>query len=120
MATVFDVFKEIPYTFLEIAQSHVCGDLIKSERELRGIFKDKAGQVQSGNMQSIESTSTLHVHPEDFPQIASCTELIGQGVIVNGQKYSIEGATAGTNFETGAIEHFRLTLQKTEFVQNGN
>lgn len=118
MATVFDVFKETPYTFLEIAQSHIRGDLITAERELQGIFKDKAGQVQNGNMQAIDSSATLHIHPEDFPNVKGCADLVGQGVRVNGQDYSIHGATAGTNFENGIIEHYRLTLQKAVFVKN--
>lgn len=117
MATVFDVFTSIPYTYLEIEQSHIHGDVIKSERDgLMGVFKDKSGQVQNGNMESIESSSTLHIKPADFPEITGCASLIGQGVRINGQEYSISGATAGTNFDNGTIEHYRLTLDKTEFI----
>ena len=116
MATVFDVFKTSPYTFLEIAQGQVRGDTVVSSRPLEGIFKDKAGEVQNGNMEALQSTATLHVKPADFPEISDCLALIGQGVQVNGQDYSVIGATAGTNFDTGEIEHYRLTLQKAEFV----
>ncbi len=116
MATVFDVFAQIPYTFLEIGQSHIRGDTILSEREFSGVFKDKSGLVQNGNMESLDSSSTLHIKPADFPQITDCSQLVGHGVRVQGQEYSIKGATAGTNFDTGVIEHYRLTLETAEFV----
>lgn len=116
MATVFDVFKEIPYQLLEIKQSSITGDTIISERTLQGIFKERSGEVQSGNMESVSSSSTLHVHPSDFNS-QDCSSLIGQGVRVNGVEYSITGATAGRNFDDNTIEHFRLTLQKAKFTK---
>lgn len=120
MATVFDVFKEVSYSYLAIAQSTVRGDMIVRERELLGIFKDKAGQTQNGNMELTTSTATLHIHPEDFPDILSCDSLIGDGIRVDNQTYSIVGASAGANFDTGAIEHYRLTLQKADFAGDEN
>lgn len=116
MATVFDVFSEVPYKFLTINQSAVRGDTVAEERELLGIFKDKHGSVQNGNMESIDSTSTLHVHPSDFPGY-TCDGFIGQGVEINGVDYRIKGATAGMNFDNGIIEHFRLTLEQGKFVR---
>lgn len=115
MATVFDVFRESNYDYLEIKQSTIVGDLIVSERTLRGIFKDRAGEVQNGNMESVSSTSTLHIHPSDFPD-ADCSSLIGNGVRCHGVEYTIAGATAGMNYETGELEHYRLTLQKAKFM----
>lgn len=119
MATVFDVFRETSYDYLEIKQSTIAGDLILSERTLQGIFKDRAGEVQNGNMESVNSTSTLHVHPSDFPN-ADCSSLIGNGIRYNGVEYAIIGATAGMNYETGDLEHYRLTLQKAKFVRMEN
>lgn len=116
MATVFDVFTSTPYTFLEIEQSHIRGDVVKSERQLEGVFKEKMGSVQNGNIEAMESSSTLHVRPADFPTVSTCADLVGQGVRVSGQEYTIIGATAGTNFDTGEIEHYRLTLAKAEFI----
>lgn len=115
MAAVFDVFKEQSYTYLQIKQSTARGDKIVSEQELLGIFKDRAGQTINSRMESVASTATLHVHPEDF-SFTSCDEFIGNGVRVNGKEYAIVGATAGTNFENGQIEHYRLTLQEADFV----
>lgn len=113
--TVFDVFKAVPYSYLVIAQGTVRGDAVVSERQLEGIFKDKAGEVQNGNMESVSSTSTLHVYPSDFPN-TDCSSLIGNGIRYNGVEYTITGATAGMNYETGNLEHYRLTLQKAKFT----
>ncbi len=113
--TVFDVFRESSYNYLEIKQSTIAGDLIVSERTLQGIFKDRAGEVQNGNMESVSSTSTLHVYPSDFPN-TDCSSLIGNGIRYNGVEYTITGATAGMNYETGNLEHYRLTLQKAKFT----
>lgn len=119
MQSVFDVFKQTPYVFLTIAQSRIKGDTITNERGLMGIFKDKSGSVQNGNMESIESTATLHVHPEDFKDW-STGQFIGQGVRINGVDYAISGATAGMNYETGELEHYRLTLQKANFIKESS
>lgn len=116
MATVFDVFRETKYDYLEIKQSAIAGDIIVGERALRGIFKDRAGEVQNGNMESVNSTSTLHIHPSDFPD-ADCSSLIGNGIRHHGIEYAITGATAGMNYETGGLEHYRLTLQKAKFTK---
>lgn len=115
MATVFDVFKEVRYTYLTIAQSQIKGDVITNEQDFMGIFKNKSGVTQSRNMEVIDSKSTLHVHPSDF-NIGDCKDLIGNGIRINGVEYSIVGATAGMNFDTGVIEHYRLTLQNAQFV----
>jgi len=115
VATVFDVFQEVPYTFLTIKRGGVHGDYIESERELNGIFKLKSGMKRSQNIETPESDATLHAHPEDFP-VESYAELVGQGIRVNGQAYSIKGMSAGTNFDNGIIEHLTFVLQKANFV----
>lgn len=119
MATVFNVFRETAYDYLQIKQSTIGGDLIVSERMMQGIFKDRAGEVENGNMESVSSTSTLHVHPSDFPN-TDCSSLIGNGIRCNGVEYTITGATAGMNYETGEPEHYHLTLQKAKFVRASN
>lgn len=116
---VFHAFKQTPYTFLTIKRGATLGDRITGERELMGIFKNKAGMVQTGHSELLESTSTLHVHPEDFPNMG-CESLIGQGIRYNNVEYSISGATAGFNYETNTLEHYRLTLQKAVFVGGNN
>ena len=117
--TVFDVFESVPYEYLTISQSNIAGDVIANSESFTGVFKDKGGMVQSGDMEVAEASPKLHIRPSDF-DIESCQELIGNGIRVNGQTYSIEGATAGTNFDTGVIEHYTLTLQPTNFSEAQN
>lgn len=113
--TVFDVFKTVPYNYLTIAQSNIAGDVIAASQQFEGVFKDKGGMVQTGDLEIADAKPTLHVKPEDY-NITSTQDLIGNGIEVNGQTYSIEGATAGTNFDTGAIEHYTLTLTPAKFT----
>ncbi len=119
MATVFTIFKLRPYTFLKIVQSTVRGDAIIEETELTGVFKARNGRVQNGNMESIDSSATLHVRPEDFTY-TSPGQFVGNGIRVDDQDYAIVGATAGTNFATGEIEHYRLTLQTAKYTKAAN
>lgn len=119
MATVFDVFTQIPYDFLTISRGQVYGNRITARKSLMGIFKLKSGMNTSGDMELYESDATLHAHPEDF-NTTDYTSLIGQGVAVNGVNYSIEGVSAGTNFDNGTVEHITMRLQKANFVEVTN
>lgn len=114
MATVFDVFSETTYTFLEISRGNVYGDRIVSERTLSGVFKLKTGMTSNNNMEVVDADATLHAHPEDFEVPTS--SLVGQGIQVNGVNYKIEGVSEGKNFDTGIVEHIYMRLQKDNFV----
>ena len=114
VATVFDVFTETPYTFLEISRGNVYGDRVLDERTLSGVFKLKTGMTSNNNMEVIDADATLHAHPEDFDVPTS--SLVGQGVQVDGVNYTIEGVSEGKNFDTGIVEHIYMRLQKTDFV----
>ena len=70
-------------------------------------------------MELLNSDATLHVHPEDFADM-NTNDLVGQGVTVNGQDYSIEGVSEGKNFDNGIIEHIYMRLQKAMFVRGKN
>ena len=113
--TVFAVFRSTPYTYLTISQSNIAGDVIVGQKNLMGVYKERGGMVQTGDLEIADAKPTLHVHPEDF-DVESVQDLVGNGVEVNGQTYAIEGATAGTNFETGEIEHYTLTLTPARFT----
>ncbi len=115
----FDVFKCQTYDFLEITRGSVRGNVIKSRRSLTGIFKDRDGMEKSGNVETYKADARIHVKPEDFPGL-SPKQLIGNGIEVNGQTYSIDNASSGTNFENGEIEHFRLDLNLAQFVEASN
>lgn len=115
--TVFDTFRCISYDFLEVSRGTVYGLRVKSETEgLLGVFKLRAASQDA--MQGMElqtSSATLHVKPEDFTDW-DINDLIGQGVRVQGVEYQIEAATAGTNFDSGIVEHITLTLQRASYA----
>lgn len=113
----FDVFKCQPYDYLEIGRGNVYGNVIKSSRTLMGMFKDRDGLNKTANVENYKSDARLHVKPEDY-NVKSCKELIGNGIRVNNQTYTIKDASAGTNYETGEIEHFRLDLELSNLVEN--
>lgn len=116
--TVFDVFSQIDYTFLEISRGNVYGNRVINRRVLRGVFKLREKMSTSNNMETVDSDARLHAHTNDFT--VNPHELVGQGVEVNGQQYSIEGVSVGANFDNGVIEHLRFELQKANFVEDSN
>lgn len=115
MATVFDVFAETPYKFMEISRGNVYGDVVTSQRVLLGVFKLKTGMTSNNNMEVVDADATLHAHPDDFTDIPT-PSLIGQGIQVGGVNYTIEGVSEGKNFDNGVVEHIYMRLQKTDFV----
>ena len=109
--TVFDCFGSVSYKYLVIGSSTINGDKILSATEHQGIFKLRDGMVQ-GERELHTSDATLHVHPEDF---TNPEELVGNGILYDGVFYTIVGATAGTNFNTHTVEHYRLTLEVKKY-----
>ena len=112
--TVFDVFQEQPYTYLEISSGGVLGNTITKETSLMGIFKERDNQETMQNIETDLSNATLHAHPEDF---SDYSVLVGNGVRVNGVDYEILSMTVGTNFDTGADEHLTFTLQRASYSE---
>lgn len=112
--TVFDVFQEQSYTYLEIARGGVLGNTITKETDLMGIFKQRDNQETMQNIETPISSSTLHAHPEDF---SDYSVLVGNGVRVDGVDYEIMSMTIGRNFDTGDVEHLTFTLQRADFSE---
>lgn len=110
--TVFDTFPSISYKFLTINRGAVKGNVITQKSSFNGIFKLRESQETNGNIELYQSSATLHVHPNDY----STTELVGQGVEVNGITYEITNVTGGMNFASGQMEHLTFTLQRAEFI----
>lgn len=84
-----------------------------------GVFKLKSGMDKANGMELLDSDATLHVHPEDFIGV-NTNSLVGQGVRVNSQDYSVVGISEGFNYDTGVLEHILLNLQKAKFVEAAN
>ncbi|MBP5724225.1 MAG: hypothetical protein J6X18_11730 [Bacteroidales bacterium] len=112
--TVFDVFQETPYTYLEISRGEVFGNIITKETEHMGIFKQRESQETLNNIELFQSSATLHVHPEDYENYA---DIIGNGIRFEGVDYEITNMTRGTNFDNGQIEHLTFTLQRASFSE---
>lgn len=107
MTTVFDVFPEVEMEYLTISRGNVYGNTVTDSKTIKGIFKLRAGETRSLNMEGYTSTATVHVHPEDF---ADDGNLVGNGIRYDGIDYEIIGMTAGTNFANSETEHLTLTL----------
>lgn len=112
--TVFDVFDELPYTFLEVSRGGVYGNVINDTHEAYGVFKLRNEQVMVNNQELRQSAATLHIHPSE--SFAS-SNMVGQGIRIEGQDYEIIGQTAGDNYDTGEREHYRLTLQNSDYSE---
>lgn len=112
--TVFDVFQPQAYTFLTVVRGTIAGNVITGTWEAYGIFKLRNEQVMVNNQELRQSAATLHVKPSEsfIDSIA-----VGQGIRVEGQDYEIIGQTAGRNFDSGVLEHYRLTLQNADYSE---
>jgi hypothetical protein len=110
--TVFDVFDEVPYEFLLISRGGVYGNQITTTHSATGVFKLRNDMVMVNNQEVRQSAATLHVHEYETFMSSS---VVGQGVRVDGQDYEIIGQTGGDNYADGSREHYRLTLQNSDF-----
>lgn len=124
MDTVFDHFEETPYTFLQVKRGSVYGNVIEETFDANGVFKARAGMITVNNQESRQSDSTLHIHPDELfletVGIVAADDLVGHGIRRNGTDYEILGATEGFNFDTNALEHYLLTLQSTDYAEEGS
>lgn len=116
MSTVFDAFTTEPYTFLTLASGTV-GNKIVSETSATGIVKLRDGMVEADGVEARDSTSTLHIRPNEPFLTALDGNLVGHGVRVQSGdgspvEYRIIGQTVGRNYESGTIEHYRVTVKK--------
>lgn len=110
--TVFDVFQETPYTYLEISRGEILGNVIEKETDFMGIFKQRESQETMNNIELFQSSATLHVHPDDYSDLGS---IVGNGIRVDSVEYEITNMTRGTNFDNGQVEHLTFTLQRASF-----
>lgn len=112
--TVFDTFKQVAYELLTVTRGTVYGNRITDTRELQGVFKLRASSGDANNIEYRIGSATIHAHPEDYSE--PYADIVGQGVRVAGATYEITDVTAGTNFDTGIVEHLTLTLQRAEYA----
>lgn len=112
--TVFDLFPEglRTYKYLEISRGGVYGNVITSTKDATGLFKLRNEMVMVNNQELKQSAATLHIRPDET---FANSNLVGNGIRVDGQDYDIIGQTGGDDYENGDREHYTLTLQTTDF-----
>ena len=122
MATVFDIFKQVEYGYVKLNRGTVFGNVEEEDenntpavKTLKGVFKFRRGMTIDGNnMESFGGDiPTIHAHPEDFD---ADDPIVGNGVIYDGIEYEISGITKGTNFDTGEVEHIRMSLKEVNYA----
>lgn len=113
MTTIFTLFRETDYTYCQLSRGNVFGNLIKSSKQLKGIFKNRKGYTRNANIENYGSVMpTMHAHIEDF---ATDDPIVGNGIIVNGVQYEIVDITYGKDFNTGITEFVKMTLKEANY-----
>lgn len=115
-----------PMTFLELNEGGVLGNTVKARYDFTGIIKERKGTTQNQNMELLESTTTLHIDPDEpfIQAIVSGTAQSGfrghgieathNGVTVT---YRIVGYPDGFDFDEGVTEFFRVTLKQESLAE---
>lgn len=111
---VFQAFSNLlkEYEYLVVERGGVYGNVIKSSTSANGVFKLRNEQVMVNNQELKQSAATLHIRPDE--PFANA-DMVGQGIRVEGQDYEIIGQTGGDNYASGEREHYRLTLQNSDY-----
>lgn len=111
---LFVIFSLTDYEFLEISRGEVYGNRIIARIAAQGVFKLRRGVTTSSNEEYPQSSATIHIKPtESF----ITSNLVGQGIEVDGSQYEIVGMTKGVDFVTGQTSHYTLTLQSADFAE---
>ena len=112
-----DVFEAFPerltaYQFLSISRGGVYGNVITASYNAEGVFKLRNEQIMVNNQELKQSAATLHIRPSET---FASNDMVGQGIRVEGQDYEIIGQTGGDNYAIGEREHYRLSLQNSDY-----
>lgn len=115
---VFTLFNTKDYTFI---QTEPVSGGIKAVQEYpaNGVVKHRDGKVLSGNAESYEVTTTLHIRPDEsfIDAVGGALELVGHAVRIDGEEYRIDGVTTGTDYDIG-VAFYRATLEKVTLWQS--
>lgn len=88
------------------------GNTIVTSISATGVFKTRLGMVQADNLETLESDATLHIRPDESFVATVDQNMVGHGIDFEGITYRITGQTNGVNYDTNALEHYRVTLKK--------
>lgn len=113
--SVFEVFDEVDYQYLEISRGGVYGNRIATTHEATGVADIDGGMVTSNNQETHQSDSLLYIHPTESFQPTNPKDFVGQGIRIGDNDYEIIGFGIGRNQDEGVIEHYELTLQSADY-----
>lgn len=117
---VFDVFDLTSYTFHQLSRGGITGNSVVGSYQALGVFKLRSGLVTNANSENLESGATLHVKPTESFVEALNGKLIGHGITCQDRDYEIVGSTGGKDYHEGDLEHYRLTLNPTDYSFEGS
>ena len=117
MDTVFTAFVSRPYTFIKTTPANG-GYKSVTEYQANGVVKHRDGKLLNGRQESYDTQTTLHIRPSEpfIDAVGGAKELVGNFIRIDGEEYRINACTAGTNFDTGVVEHYRATLEKDNLM----
>lgn len=117
---IFSVFTQEPYTFIAVEPVSSGGYKVVQEFEALGVIKHRDGKVLNGHDESFDTQTTLHIHPtEGFIEfVGGSDRIVGNYIKINNVDYQINACTEGKNFDTGIVEHYRLTLERASLWQS--
>lgn len=113
---IFDLFDLTDYTFLQL-ESKTGGNQIVEEWDTNGVVKLRDGLAQSDGTEAYESTSSVHIRPDEPFLTTLNGNLVGHGVRVakddhTTSEYRIVGQSEGRDFNTGNLDFVRVTLKR--------
>lgn len=116
MAGVFDLFETTDCIFLQL-DSGLGGNKPVAEFPGNGIVKLRDGMVQVDNVESFESSSTVHIRPTEAFIEEVGGNLVGHGIRVTKdnhetEDYRITGQVEGKDFHTESLEFYKVTLKR--------
>ena len=119
MDTVFTAFVTSPYTFIQTEAVNGGYESV-AEYEANGVVKHRDGKLLNGRQESYDTQTTLHIRPSEpfISPVNSAKALVGNFVRIDGDEYRINACTAGTNFDTRVVEHYRATLEKDNLIED--
>lgn len=119
-AEVFDVFDLSDYTFYKLARGGVTGNTIVNSFNSNGVFKERRTLVVGDTTETKENNTTLHIRSTESFLAEVNNDCIGHGIYCQGKQYEVIEQTGGKNFDNGVMEHYTLTLQESEFLEESS
>lgn len=111
---MFNLFKNEPYTFVEILNT-VLGNSAGRTWSAYGVIKEKEATPTNSQVEDYVEKVSLFIKPnEDF--VEELGSLVGHGVIYNSKDYRVTDQLTGRDLDLGHVEFIKLTLKRENIV----